>query len=99
MEVVKKNLKVGEEFTLKVGEDLSTGYMWKVSYDKELFDVNDEYMPDSDDPEILGSGGTRLFTVRPKRKGSGEIEFTHSCPWEAASAQKLIYNITVDEEK
>ena len=67
---------------LELPANPTTGYEWQVVQDKELFDLDSEYMEDKKDEEMVGAGGTQIFTLKPKEAGETNITFSYVRPWE-----------------
>ncbi|MFJ4683948.1 protease inhibitor I42 family protein [Streptomyces sp. NPDC088789] len=74
---------VGEEFTLVVDENPSTGERWYLATPKPdsavVRDTGEDFEADEDAEEMTGAGGQRVFTFEATGAGSTEIVLLH-CP-------------------
>lgn len=96
---VKKTFKIGEEFEVVLGENISAGYELHLDYSDDFFDISESYEPHTVSPEIIGMGEKRIFKVKTKKEGNGKIEFSYKQPWEKNStAYKIIYEIDVKND-
>ncbi len=92
------SVRVGEEFTLKLDENPTTGYQWSYTVSDENVVVlsKDEYVPDSTDEDVVGAGGQRVLTFEARSKGSTVIDMVYERSWEQnENDEKLSFEIEV----
>ncbi len=92
------SVNVGEIFTLKLDENLTTGYQWSYVINDENVIVlsEDEYVQESTDENIAGAGGQRQLTFEAKSKGNTVISMVYEQSWEKhEDDEKLTFNIEV----
>ena len=83
------NTVVGQEFTIALGSNPTTGYSWHPNFDSvKVEKVSNEYKADdTTGKQIVGSGGTEYFVFKGLQKGETQITFTYYRPWETPTAQ------------
>ena len=92
-------LKPGQRVQVKVYENGSTGSYWHVlkPTDSTIIKIqNDEYISESDDPNIVGAGGTRIFTIEAVKIGKDSLVLAHGREGEAESWSYNRYAIVVE---
>lgn len=74
----------GEAFTVALDENPTTGYSWHCSWDptSRLELTADTYTPDPAPPGMVGSGGTRTFTLKALTAGDVTITLQYGRWWE-----------------
>ncbi len=71
-----KNVKVGQEFTIVLPTNPSTGYNWKANYNsKYLKLIKQTYQPNT--PILIGSGGNEVFTFKALKSGETLITLNY----------------------
>ncbi len=93
------NVKVGEVVTLKFSSNPSTGYRWKLSgksNDRCLKLDNHEYKADSNNSQLVGSGGTEYWTFNAKKTGELILLFKYERN-ENDVAKERYYKIIISE--
>jgi len=90
-------ISVGEEFSIALASNPSTGYSWMVEVDEEFVEMTSQsFMPQS---EQVGAGGVEVFTFNPMIEGETEIKFSYLRPWESVQPLDIqVYSITIIEE-
>lgn len=79
----------GNTTQIKLDSNPTTGYSWRLVKPADLFTIEkDEYVPDMAQPQLVGSGGQQIFTLRAKQIGSETLSFEYARPWEKVSAAK-----------
>ena len=81
------NLRIGEQFTLKLPENPSTGYQWEIEtepqYQFVVSQVENQFIAAR--TAALGVGGERVITYQAKNLGSVEIKGFHQRSWGKSS--------------
>lgn len=87
-------VRLGDEITLSLPENPTTGYRWAVDVlDPHLVSLTAQpYTPDS---PALGSGGTAQWLLRPIGPGTTTIKLKQWRPWEGDSSIIGRYTITL----
>jgi inhibitor of cysteine peptidase len=93
--------KKGDTIQIKLDGNPTTGYEWKCpSYSKSFPLANEEYIPS--EPQMVGSGGTYVFTFIPDSFAKGKtfkLHFAYFRSWEGAAAAIETFDITVQIAK
>ncbi len=92
------NTGVGQEFTIALESNISTGYSWQAKFDPSILNlVNNEYKAgDTTGMNVVGSSGTQYFYFKPVKSGQAVITFTYYRPWETPTAQDQVQNFNVN---
>lgn len=91
---------VGQEFSIQLVSNPSTGYGWRLSSPsdgKVVSLVTNTYIHEKTEPRLCGSGGHEIWTFRAAGKGKIEIVMEYLRPWETdvPPIQTKIFNVTV----
>ncbi|MFA6281637.1 MAG: protease inhibitor I42 family protein [Candidatus Omnitrophota bacterium] len=76
-------VQVGQEFTLALGANATTGYEWQLAkpLDESSFKlISSEYLPDK--TELVGAGGKQVWLLKALKSGEVTISFKYVRPWE-----------------
>jgi inhibitor of cysteine peptidase len=84
------NLKKGENFTLNLKENPTTGYTWELNLSKGLSILNDKYIQDPTSEGYTGVGGNHSWVIQATIPGSQQVNGIYKRSWE---------NLTDTEEK
>ncbi|MBR2298985.1 MAG: protease inhibitor I42 family protein [Alphaproteobacteria bacterium] len=80
-------LDVGEQFSIKLPENPSTGYAWRIitvpQSQMVISQVADQFGHSRSN--VVGAGGERIFQYQATNAGMVEIYGFHSRPWESDS--------------
>ncbi|MBU0646396.1 protease inhibitor I42 family protein [Patescibacteria group bacterium] len=88
------SVKVGEEFTIVLDSNPTTGYSWEATIDSELVSLaGKDY--EAKGAEMVGAGGEEIFTLQAKEVGQAEIIFSYLRPWEGAPIKQITYFINI----
>ncbi len=94
------SLAVGDEFTILLEENPTTGYSWELKFGAGLRVLSDAYEAPSPSPSPgprLGAGGVHRWVVKVVSSGSAEVTGVYRRPWEPATAKPAqVFNLTVD---
>ena len=77
-------LSVGEKFQVNLDENPTTGFEWEIHKPGKpcIVLLSKKYVPPPKDPQVLGRGGTRIFTFKSEKPGRTELELRYRRPWE-----------------
>lgn len=91
-------IKKGQEFTLKLNSNQTTGYSWDVdgTYDTSII-TKTGYQYVTDSSNLAGAPGTELWTFKGEKAGTTTLTFKYFRSWEGASSaiNTKTYNVTV----
>jgi len=88
--------QVGEEFTVPLEGNVTTGYDWKFVSGEGVELVSDWYVShDAGDPPRCGVGGTHYFKFKCAEKGTYELTFDYLRSWEGSEGNLKVVQITV----
>jgi inhibitor of cysteine peptidase len=76
--------KVGDSFIINLESNPTTGYSWRTAeFEHGIVElVNNEYKPQNNTGNIVGSGGIEVWTFKAVKKGKITIIFEYVRPWE-----------------
>jgi inhibitor of cysteine peptidase len=86
----------GEDFTIKLESNPTTGYKWQPTYDDTYVKlISNDFMPAMQATKVLGAGGVERFFFRAIKSGNTEIEMLYKRVWEkkARKSRKITVNI------
>ncbi|MDP8263357.1 MAG: protease inhibitor I42 family protein [Candidatus Ancaeobacter aquaticus] len=91
-------LSVGQDFTVTLPGNPTTGYTWKLNAAKtngvsQVKKLN--YIGDSDS-KLVGSGGSFTFTFKVTAKGKNRITLEYLRPWEKGVPAAKTFEINID---
>jgi len=89
-------VKEGENFSIFLDANLTTGYQWQMDLDRVFIQFLDvSYTPPS--TELVGASGVEKFDFKAVSKGMVNIIFSYLRPWEEkAPIKKIIYNLIIE---
>src|SRR5262245_46359752 len=74
--------KVGEKKIIRLGGNATTGYRWRCACKpSSLVSVKNTYEMDPSRIGMVGAGGTEVFTITAKKKGTVNCTFEYGQPW------------------
>jgi inhibitor of cysteine peptidase len=89
-------VKVGQEFTIALKSNPTTGYDWEyisVFY-QWIQSLGKTY--EADNTGLIGSGGTDKFTFKAKVKGTATLVFSYKRSWETTAADQKTFTVEVN---
>ncbi len=99
--VKEMNVNLGEEFTISLEANPTTGYDWEPIYDAHFlklkgkkFEPVSPQRPESSLPP--GSPGKAVFTFIPIKPGQTTIKMVYQRPWEKTPAQEETFTVVVN---
>lgn len=87
-------VKVGQEFTIALHANPTTGYDWECASLYEWIQPLDKTYQ-ADNPGLIGSGGTDIFVFKAHGKGKAVLVFTYKRSWETTIADQKSFSIEV----
>jgi inhibitor of cysteine peptidase len=91
-------VSAGDMFTIELEANPTTGYDWSINVsDESIVKLeSQEYQQQPGSEELVGAGGTDIFTFKGIKAGSATITFIYERSFEQESAvETLLYNVTV----
>lgn len=90
------SLKTGENFTLNLTENPSTGYAWQINVTDGLKVVNDTYIEDPNPEKVVGISGTHSWIIEAITSGTQQVNGIYKRTWENTTGTEDTFNLTVD---
>jgi predicted secreted protein len=90
-----KTYRLGEPFTVRLYENVTTGYHWEVEVTPGLEIVRTEYETDCKDDQT-GCGGHRTWTLKGIEKGEQKFTGRYLRPWEKEVIEPEILTFQID---
>ena len=77
-------LSVGEKFQVTLDENPTTGFEWEIHKPGKpcIVLLSEKSVPPPKDPQVVGRGGTKIFTFKAEKPGRTELELRYRRPWE-----------------
>ena len=91
--------KVGEEFTITLDSNPTTGYQWKLSDNLTegiVKFVKSEYV--APETEMVGAGGKEIWTFKGVRPGETTVDLEYVRPWETGIEPVVVKSFWVTVE-
>eukprot|EP00291_Cryptomonas_curvata_P024223 CAMPEP_0172173708 /NCGR_PEP_ID=MMETSP1050-20130122/13228_1 /TAXON_ID=233186 /ORGANISM="Cryptomonas curvata, Strain CCAP979/52" /LENGTH=130 /DNA_ID=CAMNT_0012845541 /DNA_START=80 /DNA_END=472 /DNA_ORIENTATION=+ len=89
-------LALGDQFTVTLASNPTTGYTWEISKASALLKkVDSKYIPTDSQPGLVGGGGKDVYTFKTVGTGPGEIIFSYKRSWEAASLSEATFSFDI----
>lgn len=92
------SLKNGENFTLKLRENPSTGYSWELNLTEGLSILSDEYTQDETPENATGVPGTHSWIIKAVAPGSQQVNGIYKRAWENTTGTEENFTLTVEVE-
>jgi len=73
-------LNTGENFTLSLEENPTTGYSWELELSDGLTIIDDDYIGDPNPEGLAGVGGTHTWIIEAETAGSQKVEGVYKMP-------------------
>ena len=85
-EIVTSEEEMRQKVIIRIASNPTTGFSWEIEQDKELLDIQDEYIADPQDKPVTGAGGVQVFAMTPVAAGTVQVTFTYTRSWETSDA-------------
>lgn len=97
--VVPNELKDQDVLDICLDGNPTTGYQWSVAeMDKDMVEVESEYVADKTDEALSGVGGTYHFKIKGLKEGFATVRMEYARSWEDESIQKCVCDIYVSSD-
>ena len=90
------SLKNGENFTLQLRENPSTGYSWQLNLSEGLTILNDGYTQDPTPEEMVGVPGTHQWEIKAVISGSQQVKGIYKQSWMNTTGTEDNFTLTVE---
>ena len=97
------NLAVGQQFTVQLKENPTTGYQWAIDTDIDNLTLEkEEYvldkMPDFNGQHLVGCGGIKRLVFSVKKAGTTTLKLKYWRAWEKDSSIVKRFSVTLQAE-
>jgi len=90
---------VGEQFTVSLEENPTTGYEWDMKAGPGLTLVGDEFVGPSPSPSpLMGAGGTHSWVFRVDKAGTLTLTGLYVRQWEADGKSAADFSLTIEAQ-
>jgi inhibitor of cysteine peptidase len=87
-------VKVGEEFTISLKANPTTGYDWECTSVYEWIQPLEKTYQ-ADNTGLVGSGGTDIFRFKVRGQGKATLDFVYKRLWETTSVEQKSFTVEV----
>jgi inhibitor of cysteine peptidase len=89
-------VKQGENFTVKLQENPSTGYSWQLNVTEGLSILSDEYIQDPAPEGYTGVPGNHTWIIQAMEPGNQTVDGIYKRPWENTTGTEDNFTIAVE---
>ena len=76
----ERSIRLGEEFTIKIESNPTTGYSWQPGFDQNVLRlISSGFTPTS---KLMGAAGTERFTFKAISQGRTTVKMIYKRVWE-----------------
>jgi len=90
------NVKAGEDVTIALEGNRTTGYDWKVVSADGLELKGENYVVKQSEPMLCGVGGTHYFTFHCEKAGTYNVVLDYLREWEGSEGNTKTVQIIVE---
>jgi len=90
------SFEAGRVFAVRLEENPSTGYAWKLNVTEGLIQDSEGFEPASGDGGLVGAPGVHTWTFHGEAPGTYLIEGVYARPWEEPTGAEERFNLTVE---
>ncbi len=96
-----KSAVLNEDFLITLPANPSTGYSWEARFDEDylMLRSKDFVQDKSSKPDVVGAGGTEIFTFAPIKSGNTAITMLYKRSWEEEVLEKKEFSYRIVEKK
>lgn len=87
-------VKVGDEFTIALKANPTTGYDWECASIYEWIQPLDKVY-EADNTGLVGSGGTDIFRFKAHGQGKTALDFVYKRSWETTPLEQKSFTVEV----
>ena len=90
------NVKVGDQITITLEGNPSTGYTWEAKdLDASMFVQVGDPVFTSSNPGAVGAGGTLVLTFKALKAGTATLNLVYHRPWETGVDPVETFSVTI----
>jgi len=82
-----RDVRLGDEITVALDENPTTGYRWHADIDPSRLELTDDQYLGAERP--VGAGGTRRMTFAPLQAGPARLHLVKRRSWEQAGVAEF----------
>jgi inhibitor of cysteine peptidase len=87
------SVRSGEDFTIKLESNPTTGYKWQPIYDDTYIKlISNEFIQAT---KLIGAGGLERFSFRAVKSGNTYIEMLYKRVWEKKAVKSRKINVKI----
>jgi inhibitor of cysteine peptidase len=90
-----RSVQVGEQITVALGENPTTGYRWQAEVDSSRLQLLADQYEGPDHP--IGAGGIRRLTFAPVEPGTVRLRVVKRRSWEHSAVAEFEMSLDVSE--
>jgi inhibitor of cysteine peptidase len=90
------SLKNGENFTLQLKENPTTGYSWQLNLSEGLSILSDNYVQDEAPEGNVGVGGTHSWIIKALSEGTQQVNGIYKQSWMNTTGTEDNFTLTVE---
>jgi inhibitor of cysteine peptidase len=90
-----RSVRVGEEITVVLGENPTTGYRWQAEVDSSRLQLTADQYEGPDHP--MGAGGIRRLTFAPVEPGTMRLRVVKRRSWEDSAVAEFDMALDVSD--
>ncbi|AKB27956.1 hypothetical protein MSSIT_1237 [Methanosarcina siciliae T4/M] len=90
------SLNNGENFTLQLRGNPTTGYSWQLNVSEGLSILSEDYTQDPAPEEATGVPGTYTWVIQAVSEGSQQVNGEYIQPWENATGTEDNFTLTIE---
>lgn len=87
----------GDVLVLRLPENPTTGYSWKMTLSDGLTLESDEYIPDEQSGDLVGVGGTHQWRIELSETGKQSVDGVYRQEWDPTQSPQY-FTLTVNVE-
>ncbi len=91
-----RDVRLGDEITVALDENPTTGYRWHADIDTSRLELTDDQYLGAERP--VGAGGTRRMTFAPLQAGRARLHLVKRRSWEQAGVAEFDVALDVAAE-
>ncbi|WP_082089254.1 protease inhibitor I42 family protein [Methanosarcina horonobensis] len=92
------SIKNGENFTLQLRENPSTGYSWELNVSEGLSILSDNFTQDQVSENMTGVPGNHSWIIEAVDQGTQQMNGIYKQAWENATGTEDNFTLTVEVE-
>lgn len=91
-------LQAGDQLTVRLVSNASTGYQWVVVDEGPLAQAGDPVYEQSESDNVVGAAGAEVFTFDAPEAGTGTLTLEYRRSWETTAPAEQTWSVDVTVE-